>query len=226
MEGAYWFLFSLWCIQIIYSIASLCACKVKTDICKIVFIILVCGVFSAVLLIIGIKVGITFLGIKYTLYYIPYFLLGWLMAKLNSNGIFEKNNKLISMLVPIVSLIYIFAISKFKVFDSPDTLVGISMRVMISLMACFLVSSMFNGNVYSENKITKFLMYAGSHSLEFYVIHLLLCKFIMADGIYIYSIKGVFYSSMCFAFLIIVTIVIIYIINIYKYTKFLFFAKK
>lgn len=226
MEGAYWFLFSLWCIQLMFSIASLCACKTKNKTTRIILTLACYGMVAVALLVVGIKIGITFLGIKYTLYYSPYFLLGWLIAKLDVIGVLKRYKQSISIATPIVLLAYIFIISKFNVIEAPDSIVNIAIRIAVAVMGCFVVVNVFNKKLDGDNKGIRFLVYAGNNSLEFYVIYLLVCRFISCKGVAFRSVQGILYALVFFSFLIAVTTLIIHIINSNKYTRFFFFAKK
>ena len=92
MDSGYWFLFSLWTICAVWGTGSFIANKLTE---KRVPRVILCSVFSAALSVglffVGLKAGLSFLNIKLTLYYIPFFFLGYVFASFY--GTFEHGKK-------------------------------------------------------------------------------------------------------------------------------------
>lgn len=227
MEDAYWFLFSLWTIQLIFLTSQFLARKIKGELLNKIFVILFCGFACLILLIIGKVVGITFLGIKYTCFYIPFFVLGWCIALLNSRGFFSKHNKIIRLVEVICVFIYCVLISKYKVFQMPDASFYILIRIFISLLGCFIITQIVrNVSIKSDGNIKCFMLYAGNHSLELYVVHFLVLRYISCKNINLLSIDGWFCCIGCFAIVLIISLGIIWAINCNPYMNLICFGKK
>lgn len=81
MESAYWFLFSLFWINVQFGIADLISNKFLKKY-ELVVVPILCLLSTSVLLYIGSLVGISFLGIKYTTYYMLFFIMGWAIKEI------------------------------------------------------------------------------------------------------------------------------------------------
>ena len=80
MDSGYWFLFSLWMISIVFGLAQFAARK-QTGGKNTAIICLVSVLGVAVLVCLGLLAGLSFLCIKLTIYYIPFYLLGHIYGK-------------------------------------------------------------------------------------------------------------------------------------------------
>lgn len=80
MEIAFWFLFSLFTIDVIFSIGELVSKLTNLTIAQYTLHIMSVGGI-AVLLVIGKFMGLSFLGIKYSCYYTVYYLEGYFLFK-------------------------------------------------------------------------------------------------------------------------------------------------
>ena len=140
MESAFWFLFSLWTIDIIVSVSMLISNIVfKNKLTKELGMLCFLGGGGLILLFIGINFGITFMGIKYSLYYFPYFIVGYWFARIRKTEWFKNNSKLIGVMWAISLLLYVFLISRFNIVLMPDTIISIIIRMIISLLGCYLI---------------------------------------------------------------------------------------
>jgi len=82
MDTGYWFLFSLWTICMIWGISSFIANKfAQKDLPNIIITSFIAIVLGLGLLAVGITLGLSFLSIKFTLYYLPFFFIGYLFSK-------------------------------------------------------------------------------------------------------------------------------------------------
>lgn len=190
MESAYWFLFSLWCINIIHTLSYYVSNILLNKICNKILTIVIHVFFLSIVLFIGMKLGITFLGIKYTLYYYVFFIFGEKIAHFyNGHSSFNKNvNTIISA---ISFLIYFFLSSKYNTYLMEDSFFNILLRLIISATGCvylfYLAKSI---NVSYKSIILDYLDSLGKYSLEIYVIQIFTLKIVPITNISISSIEG------------------------------------
>ncbi len=84
MDTGYWFLISLWTISCSFTIASFIglrlACR-RGDIAELCLTSILYLLFMGMLVCVGLIAGLSFLGIKLTLYYMPFFFMGYLFGR-------------------------------------------------------------------------------------------------------------------------------------------------
>lgn len=229
MDAAYWFLFSLWTICLMFGTSTLLANNItEKTFYRIVMTVLTSIVFAALLLVIGIKVGISFLGIKLTLYYLPFFYLGYLFSIIEkdcSGKAWFETTKQAIMLPSII--IYSFIIMNFTLYDVEKTLINIAARVVASTLGCMIVfNTMANIEANISGKVKGILILSGQWSLELYVVHILFVSIIKAfpkpDFL---SVNGVVLCSINFALMLLFSILIITVISSNKWSKWFIFGK-
>ena len=87
MDSGYWFLFSIWIICMIFGISqyfSNTITKYKAEKLRIVYMGVFYFVGMILLFVLGYTFGLSFLGIKLTLYYMPFYFLGYLYGEFQS----------------------------------------------------------------------------------------------------------------------------------------------
>ena len=158
MEGAYWFLFSLWCIDIAFMFARYIHKKVLLKNSKILGVLIPFYVFIGLYAIIGYFFGISFLGIKFTLYYQLFFVLGFLLSFIEI-----RTNNLLLEIALMFSAVFFFCITcTTNIFELPETPYCIAIRVFVSAIGCVLVYYSANKIEWNiNNRITKILQWGG-----------------------------------------------------------------
>lgn len=229
MESAFWFLFSLFFIDTIFSVSSFAAAqlKPKAEWQRKTYIIAGCIIGTLVLLVIGIQVGITFLGIKYTAYYIPYYLLGWLAGSFIESKFFHTFRKyFLNILLLIVLIAYFALITCFNVYTMQDTLINIIIRMCVSGCGCILLLGMtYKLDEPMEARLEKIFRLPAKYSLELYVVQYFVLHFLSTEE---YSVSTVTGFLHCMAYFVIVYALcgaIIFIINVNPLATALFFGK-
>ena len=226
MESAYWFLFSLWCIDFMFVWSSFFANKIVKNHAWLVEIC-ISFVFVILLLALGSKVGLTFLGIKYTAYYYLYYLLGRVVALIDSNDNFRKIHCIIDIVMTVFLGVYVLLITKYNVYVMEDNLFNIAIRFVISSSICVFIFYFFSHVNSSVNSVVqKILELAGKFSLELYVVQIFTLKIIPINGIELCSIEGYLYCLADSLFVFAFSIIMIKLININPITRFLLFGKK
>jgi fucose 4-O-acetylase-like acetyltransferase len=167
-DSGYWFLFSLWTISVIFmSSRYIAGCisdrKIPSTILTLVFI----AVFSVLLLFIGLKVGLSFLNIKQTTYYIPFFVLGYLY------GAFQEKMKSLLLMEKIVialaTFFWVFVLLKCSIVSLGEDVVSIMVRFFSSVCGCICCFGLLSNLI--KGRIAAVLQYIGSHTLEIYLVH-------------------------------------------------------
>ena len=139
MDSGYWFLTSLWTIQILWGISSyICRRAFSAHaLCKVVLTSCISLVMSVFLLVLGYFVGFSFLGIKLTCYYLPFFLLGcifpYLIASLNGTSGYRLIER---VMVCASAMIFLFLVISRNFYTAVDTIKNVLERVVCSLCGC------------------------------------------------------------------------------------------
>lgn len=207
MDSGYWFLTSLWTICMIFGVSQFLAIKMnkgKSQLQETIKTLIFCSIGSIPLLIVGKLMGIYFWGIKLTLYYLPFFLAGYLFTNMQNNFKGEKwfkTAKEVSIAVSV--MIYCILLSRFNFYTIDDSLFNIILRIIASMSGCISLFGLgnaviknFNSKYIKQsnmdikskvenqeknvggNRIWKFLAWTGRYSLEIYIIHELLLNII------------------------------------------------
>ena len=222
MDSGYWFLFSLWTICIAWGISSFCANKLTAKkFLRVVFCTAFSMLLAMLLLLVGIKAGITFLNIKLTLYYIPYFFLGYIFASFSTDIRAKKYYKSIESIVVAASFVIFVCLSlRFNVATSGETVIEIATRIICSLTGC--ISLIYFASRFYEDfktcsfaeKLNSVTVTAGKESLGLYLIHYLFLNVIrLPEGLSIYSFDAFAVSLLNFLITLLLSAAVIYIID-------------
>ena len=162
MDGLYWFLFSLWVMNVIYA----CAClffrkKVDKRVGYCICVSIVSMISVMILLMSScFTVGVDFLGAKFTAYYFPFFLLGWFGSELTKKSWKENTLKGLDWLVCGCFIVYAILISNCNVTMLPDKMA--SLRFFISIICCLaLFYVVFKTKFTPTNKMVQILSWGG-----------------------------------------------------------------
>ncbi len=184
MDSGYWFLFSLWTMTLFFGIAEYLAgrisgnCQIKRVLLTVVFFAIEALALGAL----GLVCGLSFLCIKLTLYYIPLYLLGhlfgYLQDAIRNSTIWKKG---VVIFPPICAVVWLFFITRYNMFTIADDIGGIILRFTVSLAGCIALCGLLAGIYSSLHHSKKLITFAGTHSLEIYLIHSLCLSTIRSD---------------------------------------------
>ena len=229
MDAGYWFLFSLWTICLVFGTSTLIATKMsEKKLFRIVITVLTSIILAAFLLIVGIKVGISFLGIKLTLYYLPFFYLGYLFVNIEKEYTGRKWFEITKKAVVLPSIIiYSLIILNFNLYYADDAF-NIILRFVASVLGCMIVFyAMANIAANISTKVKRLLMFSGQWSLELYVVHALLISIIdVVPKPEFLSVNGFILCLINFALMLLFSIIIISVISSNKWSRYYVFGKK
>lgn len=153
-DSGYWFLVTIWTISLIYGVASFCAHRRTTQKASCVnsaFKDVVCtGVFYAIgvaiLLLIGLTMGFSFFCIKLTLYYMPFYFVGYVYGTFQDQINENEKGKLLTQIVIAVSLfVWVAIILRINLYAIADSGMGILIRAFASLTGCIAICGLCSG---------------------------------------------------------------------------------
>lgn len=232
MDTGYWFLFSLWTIVMIYGAARFICEKIAGNRSELFqFSIFTLGYLlgMAVLVLIGVKFGLTFLCIKLTLYYMPFYFLGYMFSEFEKRNYINKLSFLTELIVAIALAVWIGLMLRFNFSAIDDNLTGIMLRIAASLSGSIAVCGLISKSIKKINslKIWKFLSYAGKKSLEIYLMHYLLLSMVRYEPLPKFA-SPVGILSVMFNYLLTIslTLAVIIVIKQNRILDLIGFAKK
>ena len=151
MDSSYWFLISLWTITAIFTLSNYLASQIsqvfhaRAELMSIV-IMLICLIFLASL---GFVMGFSFIAIKYSLFYYPFYYLGYVVSRINS----DKNTLVRSCVESSAIFAFVYLIVRIPVFSLPDTAEAIVLRAFISIAGCLAVVSVLRSESIFNSKV-------------------------------------------------------------------------
>ena len=170
---------------------------------------------------IGHFMGLSFLGIKYSIYYTVFFLAGYILSKIKVDF---KNNT-ICFIVCVFIFAYAIFIHYFNIEDMPDQSYLVFVRIIISIIGCLIVFSFFDAIVERKNNLHTFVNYCSKRSLELYVCQCFVLPFIRVKAYNLNTIEGFFFFVFYSLVVIVLTCLLISIIDSNKYSKLILFGK-
>ena len=226
MEGLYWFLFSLWVMNVIYAISSLAYKRIVDR--RIAYCI---GVSLLSLLVIGFvfvgsyfTVGVDFLGTKFTTYYFPFFLLGWIGSELYKKSLSDSLLKCFDWFICFSVVLYAILISRFEIMSLPDS--WAILRILVSTFGCLVIFyAIFKSTFNPANRVVKILSWGGQKTLEIYVVHYIVLGFLKSSGTSVLTVLGFSEFIINFVCVMCVTALFIVIIDTNRYSRKYLFGK-
>jgi fucose 4-O-acetylase-like acetyltransferase len=149
MDSGYWFLFTIWSISLIFGFSRLVSNNVNKN--KSLVRALACTAMVYVLCMAGLALvgyifGLSFLGIKLTLYYLPFYFGGFVYGKLQDTILKSKfGAEIIEIIIAISAVLWISIISNCNLYEITDDGLGIMIRVSASLSGCIAVCGLLRG---------------------------------------------------------------------------------
>lgn len=172
MDSGYWFLFSLWTITVIFATSQWAASKVHCEYGSIRYLLALAacyGVGAVMLLGLGVWQGLSFLCIKLTLYYMPFYFAGYLFGAYQKRITCMKNGtQWMEGVVALCCLAWLYLVLRFNFYTAEETIAMIFLRMVTSLMGCIAVSGLCASAC--AKKIVGGVHWFGVHSLEIYLM--------------------------------------------------------
>lgn len=231
MDDGYWFLITIWTISVLFVFAQFFAEKVRRGqtgnaILTVIFVAVGMGLLAAV----GFAVGLSFWCIKLTLYYTPFYILGYLFGyyqeALQNNTWYPK---VVQAVVAAATAFWIFSIVKFKLFELDDgRIADIILRAATSVCGCVCVCGlMAEAFKKTPQIISCYLTWFGKHTIEIYLLHYyVLCLVAFSPVPLFGTMRGV--GTMVLNYLLTVTLVsfITWLLSGNRYISLILFGKR
>jgi hypothetical protein len=233
MDSGYWFLRSLWTICMLFGLSQLITTKLiiskKYFKYKIYFVFLFTIILSCLLLSIGLRFGLSLFGIKFIIYYTPFYLIGFIFAHIELNDIMF--NKIKEFVICLAFILYIIIIKRVNFINIQDSGLNVFFRMLTSLLGCICVFGLCDKFVkecnISNKLIFKSILWFGVHSLEIYTIHYLLLVIIKPDNLYfITTMQGWCYVIINMIFTITISSFIIFLMQNNYLLSFVIFGRQ
>lgn len=143
MDSGYWFLFTLWTIVMIYGIAQFLSeriCAGRNKFAKLLVVTIGYVVGMGILASIGFVMGLSFLCIKLTLYYMPFYFVGYLFGQFDTEQFEHKYGNQIKEITTAGCFIgWIALLVRFNFYSIGDGGIRIILRALASMMGCIAV---------------------------------------------------------------------------------------
>ncbi len=219
-----WYLFAIWVLNLFSIVSFLITKNIASKTTKVLFFVLSYFALICGFLVVGLVMGIYFLGCKLIVYYSAYYLLGYLFLNFQ-DCIFSIFHRFKEPFVFVCAFIYFIGAYKIKVMVVPDTFVFIILRVILALTGIVAILSL-SYNLYKTDKC-KFLEIIGINSLEIYYVHSFLLNSLHVDKAEaLMSTKGLVNSGVLSVYILVLCIAIIFIIKSNTVLSFVLFGKK
>lgn len=147
MDDGYWFLVSLWTIVTVYGFSDWLTvkCHPRTIFRSIIFHF----VFALIGMIfiggIGMCLGISFLSIKLSLYYLPLFMIGYLYGQLQDLIMkWEISHSAVSVTYAISFALWLFLIKRVNFYNVEPTVELIILRYLASAFGCVAIMGLIS----------------------------------------------------------------------------------
>lgn len=161
MDCGYWFLATIWTISLFFGftefVVNKISCSHKKQMYKISLQIIGCIISMIIIGLIGLKLGLNFFAIKLTLYYFPFYIIGYLYGQLQEKIKTSSINKYIVVLTGICLLVWIYLINRVDFYSGKDDPGFIILRFLTSLIGSISITSLVTNNC-------NFLMGGGRES--------------------------------------------------------------
>ena len=227
-DSGYWFLLTIWTISMVFGVADLLSNKIAKDkkTPNIFLHLAFCGVGMVALGVVGYVLGLSFLGIKLTLYYLPVYLIGYLYGQLQDNLMAKTYSKtLVNVTIAVCLGLWLAIINRYDFFGGADTPVMIVFRFFTSIIGCTAVIGLFTG-IFNGGGIYA-LQWVGKHSLEVYLSHyLLLNLFHMEQMPALMSLSGITLMTANFLTTVGLTSLLIIIVQHNPVLNYILYAKR
>lgn len=226
MDNGYWFLVTIWTISMIYGISDLLSNKWFKERKMNVFAhLFFCGIGLIGLAVIGLFMGLDFLAIKLTLYYLPIYLLGYMYGQIQNGVIARANGKcFINIMIVASFALWLAAINRFDFFAGGDNVMMIIGRFITSSLGCIAVIGLFINIMGGKFKV---LNWTGVHSLEVYLTHYLFLNLVPAlRQPVLASMEGIFAIAINYLLTLALTVMVIKMAQSNSILNYLLYAKR
>lgn len=228
LDSGYWFLITIWTISVFFGIAEFFSRKVANKQVKVLVTCFIFGVFGIVLALVGWKLGLNFMGIKLTLYYMPFYLMGYLWGKYSDAILTKKwGTKFVSIMIALSTLVWIGIMANVNLFMLQDNGIDVALRVLCSVTGCISICGLSKALCEaSELNGGGYFRWAGAHSMEIYLGQYLLLSILQLQERPMFdSILGMGLTVVNFLLTMALLTIVIKLLNQNEKLRFFLFGK-
>lgn len=220
VDGGLWFLWVVFILSVVTTLANYMLADGRSKkILKAASALIVCfGLLAGT----GMSFGISFLGIKYILYYAVFYCFGW-FAKWTEGWWRQWWPKVSNVVVAIALIVFLAIVFNYDLYHAPDNLIGITFRCIAG----------FTGNLVMlwccgkyERLLDKLCLgWIGMYTLEIYATHMYVNNLVeMSSGFFTAAGFGNFVASLILTVLF--TLIIIAVFKSIPAIDFVFYGKR
>ena len=158
---------------------------------------------------------------KYTLYYMPYYILGYWFGQLSKIGLIKTDKKYFTT-IGVMAIIYSYLMLNYNFHLASDILPVIVLRYICSVTGCVLAIYLLSNWKSGFGKLHSVVHWAGVNSLELYIIHFFYLRILKASYQFsVLTLDGFIIEALNFILCAIASVLTILVIKntpiIYKY---------
>lgn len=228
MDTGYWFLITIWTISIIYGCSDYLSNKFKTENVqrKIFWHLFYYGLGMIILGIIGLLAGYDFVCLKLTLYYMPFYFIGYIFGLFQNMVSSNKITTKLQEIIVVVSLtVWTYFILRYNFYNSETAITEILMRFTVSLCGCIAIIGLMSK--LSASGIGKIFQWGGLYSLEIYLGHYLFLNMMpLTNQPQLISLTGLALVAINYLLTIVLTYILIMLLKNNNLLNYIVFAKK
>ena len=235
LDRGLWFLATLFILTVIMYLAM--AVRDMTPFRKVGF--LGVWIIAGIIVLWQNHIGNHFLSPHLTLYYMPFYFLGYLLYRSyriyciqlwkNRKKVIPVKRTIIDQVITAVTItfsgcLFAFFVITFDMIVATNKL-ELMAQIMASLCGCFLCMVLIH--IMPEGRVKQFLAFIGNYTLEIYVIHYHFAQILgMADKhLSLYTLKGMGVVLLTFVIMSLLTTMSITLLKQFRITNFLLFGK-
>lgn len=234
MDTGYWFLATIWTISMIFGLSTFFAGKIskKNEIKNKIFTLLFYVVGMVGLAAVGLLLRFSFFAIKLTLYYMPFYFVGYLYGQYREKILKVKWGKqMIDVVIAVCFVVWLSIMARYYIYALPDSIMAIVLRIISSMTGCIAVCGLCKG-LFSNVPQNQFfggilLRWCGVHSLEIYLTHYLLLNQLKLDYVPLMgSMTGAGLILLNYAVTVLLIILIIGVVSTSRILRMMLFGSK
>ena len=233
MDSGYWFLMSIWTISVIFGISACLAGRAvqQPGIRRTAVTLALYLAGMAVLAGIGLAAGFSFLAIKLTLYYMPFYFAGYLYGQYRDRLLETSWGPRALDAVVAVSLgAWLLILTRVRLFELQDNGMAVLLRAFASVAGCAAVCGLGKGLFTvggGRSRGAAFLCWCGEHSLEIYLTHYLLLDLLRPEALpSVSSVQGIVLTAGNFALTTALTVLAVRLTEPSKALRLLLYGKR
>lgn len=226
VDNGLWFLWVTFILAIIASFVNLLMSKNNLGPGKLIVAIAFFLVFGIATAFVMTRKGISFLGIKYVLYYGVYYAIGYHVNKHNILSLLvEPKHKLYKILSAMSFSMFLFIVFNIDLQSGADNFTNILIRFFAAMSGCLALMVIVNRS--SEYLQRMNVNKIGMHTLEIYCVHVYYCGIMKQENANsLYTVLGFQNFVISLFITVVATLLTIQIIRVFPFANLILFGNR